>query len=217
MNKVSDYATVVGAHAGAIGVENTDDAGVHAATAVVRHGDRLGIAFGLVVAGAHADGVHIPPVRLRLRVDVRVAVYLAGTGQEEPGAVRVREFQAVLRALRADHQRLDRELLVVGGAGGTGEVHDPVELVAFVGDAVADVRLDECEARVVAEQVGVADLPTDVVVHADDGVPFIQEAFDEVTADEAGAAGDQDAQGLAGRGAGHRVLGGFGHWGSFSG
>lgn len=217
MHEIGDHAPVVGAHAGSVGVEDADDAGVHAAATVVRHGNCLGVAFGLVVAGAHADGVHIAPVRLGLRVHKGVTVHLTGAGQEEPGAVRVGKFQAVLRTLRADHQGFHGELLVVGGTGRAGEVHHPVELLTLIRDAMTDVRLDEREPWMLLEQFSVAALTADVVVDADDGVALVEEAFDKVTADEACASGDQDAQRLAGCGAGHRLLGGFGHWGSFRG
>jgi len=199
MNEIGDDSAVIRTHAGAVRIEDADDAGIDPTVAVVRHGDRLGVAFRFVVAAADADGVDVAPVRFRLRVNEGIAVHFAGAGEHELRPMSVREFEGVLRALCADHQGLDRELLVVRGAGGAGEVHHPVERCAHVGDGVADVRLDEREVRVGEEQFGVALLAADVVVDTGDGVTFVQEAFDEVAADEAGAAGDEDVQAVTPR------------------
>ena len=68
---------------GAEGVEDAHDRGVHALLAQVRHRERLGVALRLVVDAAQADRVHVAPVRLRLRVDERVAVDLAGGGEQK--------------------------------------------------------------------------------------------------------------------------------------
>ncbi len=69
---------VVGAHPRAVGVEDADHAGADAVDAVIGHGQGLGEAFALVVGGTRADGVDVAPVGLRLGVDQRVAVALAG-------------------------------------------------------------------------------------------------------------------------------------------
>ena len=90
MDKVGDHSAVVGSHAGAIGIENADDAGIDAPVTVVGHGDRFSVSFRLVVAAANPDGVHVPPVRFRLRVHQRVAVDFAGAGQHELRTVAVR-------------------------------------------------------------------------------------------------------------------------------
>ena len=52
---------------------------------MVRHGERLGVALCFVVDPARADRIHVAPVRLGLRVDLRVAVDLARGGEQEPG------------------------------------------------------------------------------------------------------------------------------------
>ena len=87
-------APVVGAHPRAVGVEDPCDAGVHALLAQVGHRERLGVALGLVVHAARADRVHVAPVGLRLRVHERIAVHLAGGGDQEAGAVLLREARA---------------------------------------------------------------------------------------------------------------------------
>jgi hypothetical protein len=54
---------------------------------------------------------------------------------------------------------------------------------------------DEFEAVVVEEVLDVAFSAGEEVVEADDFVAFVEEAFAEVGAEEAGSAGDEDAQG----------------------
>ena len=82
-----DRAAVVRPHPRPVGVEDPDDARVHALLAVVGHRQRLGVALRLVVDAARADRVHVAPVRLRLRVHERVAVDLGGRRQQEARAL----------------------------------------------------------------------------------------------------------------------------------
>ena len=95
--------------------EGWDVAGLEAVVPVIGEGDRLGEPLGLVVDAPRPDGVHVAPVRLRLRVHHRVAVDLAGGGEEEAGALRLGQAQAVVGAEAADLERLDRHLEVVDG------------------------------------------------------------------------------------------------------
>ena len=82
-----DGAAVVSAHPRPVGVEDPDDRRVHALLAVVGHRQGLGVPLGLVVDASRADRVHVAPVLLGLRVDLRVAVDLAGGGEQEAGPV----------------------------------------------------------------------------------------------------------------------------------
>src|SRR5207247_2077831 len=60
-DEIGDDAAVGGVHARAVGVEDSDDAGVGATFAVVGHGAGFGEAFGFFVHGAQADGVDVAP------------------------------------------------------------------------------------------------------------------------------------------------------------
>src|SRR3984957_2669848 len=82
-DEVRYHPTVTRPQAGTIGIEDTGDADVGPQRAVVGHGDRLGEALGLVVHAPGAHRVHVPPVRLGLGMYGRVAVDLAGGGQDE--------------------------------------------------------------------------------------------------------------------------------------
>ena len=116
-----------GAHARAVGVEDPDDRRVHALLVVVRHRQRLGVALRLVVDAARADRVDVAPVGLGLRVHLRVAVDLARRGEQEPRALELREAERVVRAVRADLQRVQRHAHVVDRARERGEVVDEVD------------------------------------------------------------------------------------------
>ena len=89
---------------------------------------------------------------------------------------------------------LDGVVLVVDGRRRAGEV---VDLVDLEQDGLDDVVADHLE-------VGVGEVVHDVVLAAgeevvddDDAVAALEEAVDEVAADEAGAAGDEHAERLA--------------------
>ena len=65
-----------------------------AVVAVVGHGHRLGEALGFVVDAADADGIDVAPVVFALRMLLRVAVDLAGAGQQEAGFLALGQAQA---------------------------------------------------------------------------------------------------------------------------
>src|SRR5262245_63468289 len=67
-------------------------------------------------------------IGLGLRADLRVAVHLAGRRQQEAGALRLGEPQAVVRPQAADLERLDGDQEVVDGRGRAGEVQHRVEI-----------------------------------------------------------------------------------------
>src|SRR5439155_1097797 len=81
-----DRAPVVASHARTEAIKDAGDPRVHAVRAVVGHRDRLGKALRFVVDAAWADRVHVAPVVLALRVNVRVAVDLRRRGEQEPSA-----------------------------------------------------------------------------------------------------------------------------------
>ena len=121
-DEVGHDAAVVQAHARAIGVEDAHDARLHAVRAVVGHGHGLGKALGLVVDAARADRVDVAPVAFLLRMHHRVAVDLAGAGEQEARAFGQGQAQRIVRAQAAYLERLDRQLQVVDWTGRTGEV-----------------------------------------------------------------------------------------------
>src|SRR5206468_1921657 len=93
-------------------------------SAAVGSGQRLGVALGLVVDGAGADGVDVAPVRLRLGVDERVAVHLAGRGEEVSRPFGSGQVEGASGSRRSHLQRFDGASEIVGRTGRTGEVEN---------------------------------------------------------------------------------------------
>ena len=85
-DEIGDDAAVVGVHARAVGIEDARDLDLELVLAVIVEEQRLGAALALVIAGARADRVDVPPVVFRLRMHGRVAVDLAGRGLQDPAA-----------------------------------------------------------------------------------------------------------------------------------
>ncbi len=183
-----DRAAVVGAHPRAVGVEDPHDRGVDAVRAPVGHGQRLGEPLGLVVDPARADRVDVTPVGLGLRVDLRVAVGLAGRGEQEAGALLLGQAQGVQRAERADLHRLDRQLEVVDRAGRAGEVQHLVDRAGDV-DVLRHVGLHEPEPVVLHQVLDVDRRAGQEVVERDDLVAVGEQLLAQVRAQEAGPAG----------------------------
>ena len=65
-------------HVRAIGIENTDDFDAHVVLAVVVKEQRLGTAFTFVLAGTDTYRIDVAPITLRLRMNMRIAIDLAG-------------------------------------------------------------------------------------------------------------------------------------------
>ena len=185
-DEVGDHAAVVLVHARAVGVEDADDLDADAVLTVIIHAERFGGALALVVAGADADRVDVAPIRLRLRVDGRVAVDFARRGVQDLCVHALGQAEHVERAVDRRLERLDGVVLVVDGRGGAGQVVDLVDLrVVGRGDVVA-YGIEAVAAQQVADVVLAA---REVVVDADHVVAFHDEAFAEVRPDEACATG----------------------------
>ena len=160
--------------------------------AVVGHRHRLGEALGLVVDAARADRVDVAPVALGLRVDLRIAVDLAGRRQEEPGALGLGQAEGVVGAEAADLEDLDRDPLEVGRRRRAGEVHHDIHRTGHP-HVLADVVFDEREPALAEQLLDVGDGARHEVVDGDDLVATRQQGAAEVRTEEPGAAGDDDA------------------------
>ena len=183
-----DGPAVVRPHPRPVRVEDPHDAGVDPVGAPVGHGQRLGEPLGLVVHAARADRVDVPPVGLRLRVHLRVAVRLRGGGQHVAGALLPGQAERVQRADRADLHRVDRQPQVVHRRGRRGEVQHQVDVAGDV-HVVGDVGLHQPE-RADADQVrDVARVAGDEVVQAEHVPAVVQQPLAQVRAEEPGTAG----------------------------
>ena len=113
-------------HARAVGVEDARDLDGQAVLAVVVEEQGLGAALAFVVAGARADGVDVPDIGLRLRVDLWVAIDLAGGGLEDLGLGALGQAEHVDGAVDAGLGGLRRVKLVVNGRCRARQVVDLV-------------------------------------------------------------------------------------------
>ena len=120
---------------------------------------------------------------------LRVAVHLAGGGEQEPRTLELGEPERVVRAVRAGLQRVQRKAQVVDGARERSEVEDEVERL-LDRDVLDDVVVQEDEA-VVAQVLDVRERARLEVVEAEHAVTALEQRLAEVRAQEACAAGDE--------------------------
>jgi len=156
---------------------------------VVIEEQRFGAALSFVVARAHAHRIDVAPVRLRLRVDLRIAVHLAGRCLEDAATQPLGEPKHVDRAVDRSLRRLHRVVLVVDRRRGTSEVVDFVHLDI---QRKRHVVTDELESRIAVQVVDVPLCAREQVIHAQHLVPETEQAVAQVRPEEACAAGDED-------------------------
>ena len=113
LDKVRHNAAIAQAHARAIRVEDAYNARIDAMKGMVGHGDRLSETLGFIVDTTRADRIDIAVVALILRVNLRVAIDLGCRGEQEARALILGQSQHLMRAERADFQRLDWQLQVI--------------------------------------------------------------------------------------------------------
>ena len=77
-HEIRDETAVVGLKPRSVGVEDSDQVRVDSVIAVVRRYGRLGKALGFVIYRARADGIHVAPVGLYLRMNEGVTIALGG-------------------------------------------------------------------------------------------------------------------------------------------
>jgi hypothetical protein len=119
---------------------------------------------------------------------LRVAVDLARRGEQEARPLELREAEHVVRAVRADLQRVQRHPQVVDRARERGEVVDEVDGLVDL-EMLGQVVVAEDE--VVAPDVrDVAQRARHEVVHADDAMAARKEGVAEVRPQEPRAARD---------------------------
>ncbi len=121
-------------------------------------------------------------------MNLRVAVDLARGGEQEARALPLRETERVVRAVRADLERVQRHAQVVDRARERREVVDEVDGLGDL-DVLCDVVIEEGK-RVAPQVLDVRERARDEVVDADDPVAAVDEVLAEMGAEEAGAAGD---------------------------
>ena len=194
LDEVRYHTTVIQAHARAKSVEDTYNAGIEAVVAVVGHCEGFSEAFGFVVHRAHTNGVYVAPVSFFLGMLQRVAIDLAGGGQQVASIVSAGHSQGIMGAQRPRFHGLNRQIGVAVGGGGVGagrrgEVQDGLYLAGNK-DKVRHIVTDKGEIGVSGQVFKVVRAAGNEVVHSDDEMTLINQLLAQVRTQEAGCAGD---------------------------
>src|SRR6185437_14862530 len=189
-DEVRHDTAIIGVHARPVGIEDARHADPELVLPVIIEEQRLRAALALVIAGARPDRVDVAAVVLALRMDDGIAIDLGGRRLEDLGAHALGKSQHVDRAADAGLGRLDRVELVVDGRGRASEIVDLVDLDI---EREADIVAHRLEIRVRQQMRDVGLAPGEVIVDAEYVVAPGQQALAEMRAEEAGAAGDEDA------------------------
>lgn len=189
-NEVAHHTAVVGVHARAVGVEYAGHTNVKLVLAMVVKKQGFGATLAFVVAAANANRVDIAPVVFCLWMHSWVAIHLTGAGLKNAGLKTFGQAQHVDGTVHAGLEGLNRVVLVVDGTGGASQV---VNLVHFHVQRKRHVVAHELKARVVEQMLDVALGTGEQVVGTDDFVATGQQAVNQVAAQKASTAGDQNA------------------------
>ena len=189
-DEVGDNASIIGQHARTIGVENTDHSDIDAVFTVIVKEERLGCTLPFVVARTQANRVHVTPISLRLRMDIRITIYLGGGSLEDTCIDPLGKSEAVDGTYHRGLHRLDRIVLVVRGGSRAGKVIDAVHLEL---EWVDHIMANEFEAGIPHKMLDVGLTPGEEIVEADDFMPLLDEAVAKMGAKKSGSAGDEDA------------------------
>src|SRR3546814_351082 len=103
---VRHHPAIHGRKPRAISVENAGHTDSASRRAVIIESKRLRRSFAFIVAGARTGWIDIAEIILPLRMDLRIAINLAGGCEEEVRSTAFSQGQQVLRADHAGHQRM---------------------------------------------------------------------------------------------------------------
>ena len=178
-DKVGDDATIIGMHAGAIGVEDASDFNGHAKLAVKVKKERFGAALPFVVARANADWVDVAPIRFLLGMLMRIAVNFTGRSLQDARAFDFGELEHVDRSVNIRLDRLDGIVLVMNGRSRTCKIVNEIDIEI---DRVADIVFDELERGMVEKQGNIFFVPGEEIIEAENRMPLLQQFFAQMGA-----------------------------------
>src|ERR1700712_4044639 len=125
-DEIGDDTSVVLQHSRTVGVEDAGDLDLNAMSAVVVEEESFGSPFALIITGARTDRIDAAGITLRLRVNFRISVNLAGRGLQYPARLLLGQFQYIESA---DHARLhgaNGGPVIVARGRRTCQIVDPV-------------------------------------------------------------------------------------------
>ena len=143
---------------------------------------RLGAAFAFVVTAAWARQINATAVFLSLRMDVGIAVYLAGGRLQNARVQALGETQHVDRSNDARLRRLNGIMLIVDRRGRAGEVVDLVDLdIERKGHVVAY----GLEGRLAEQWFDVAARTCEIVIDAENLALLLEQSCAQMRAQKA--------------------------------
>src|SRR6185437_1251796 len=151
-------------------------------------------ALAFVVTGARPDRAHRAAVAFALRVDVGLAVHLAGGGLENPRSAALSLVQDVERAIGAGPDSLFGIALVVLRRCAAREVENPVGLHA---EGLDHIVFQEREISAIMQRGEVAAVARGQVVDRRDAESVLQQLRAQVAAEETGSTGHDRPLSLA--------------------
>jgi hypothetical protein len=143
---------------------------------------RLGAAFAFIVTAARARQINVTAVLLGLRMDVGIAVYLAGGRLQNARVQALGETQHVDRTNHARLRRLNRIMLIVDRRGRAGEIVDLVDIdIERKGHVVAH----DLEGRLAEQWFDVAARTCEIVVDAENLALLLEQSCAQMRAQKA--------------------------------
>src|SRR5581483_1296161 len=120
-DEVRHDAPVIGMHSRPVGIENTRNFYPQLMLPPIIKEQGLRAALPFVIAGANSDRIDVAPVFLRLRMDLRIAVYFRCRSLKDFCAQSFREPEHIDGPMHARLCSLHRVELVINRRGRTGK------------------------------------------------------------------------------------------------
>jgi hypothetical protein len=161
-------------HAGAIGIEQPRNPNLRTILPAIIETERFGSALAFIVTSPGAGTIHRADIVLRLRMDLRIAINLAGRRLKEPRLNAMTVFQGVKNAQNAGLHRPDGVALILRRGSVACEIIDAVDLKAS--QVVTHVRFDEMKTRMIQYRIQIFDYAGAKIVQAPYLVSIVNES-----------------------------------------
>ena len=142
--------------------------------------------FAFIITRSRTCAARITPVVFRLRMDQRIAVRLARSGQKDPRTRFVSEIESVERAEEARLQRVYRLLLILRRARRTCEM---IYLVCRYAKRLSNIVSDERERTVIQKILDILHPSGRHIIKADHIASFTDQIPRQIRSDEACSSG----------------------------
>ena len=164
-------------HPRAVSVENPADPNSQLVHPVIIHEQRFRSTLPFVITSPHPDWIDAAAIRLRLRMNFRIAIDFAGRRLKDLGVATFCHPQQIDRAYYAGLHCLDRVVLIVSRGSRTSQV---VDFVDFQVQRMNNVVANQLEIGLSEQMNNVGLLAGKEVVDTDDVMPFVHQAFTQM-------------------------------------